>query len=132
MNIFYIFYIKKNIINWNKIIAIMLLINFITYIIVFSLFTNLRKYGMFIPVIILEFIMYNIFIFIVVSLIILSYFDIYKLFNNNNIIINSPQIRVDINIPQLAVYIDNNEFTDINIPHATPIIFNNLCNITEL
>jgi len=122
---------KKDNIYWNTLVGYMILINIVTYIINVSLFTNLKKYGVFIPVILLEFIMYMITMSIVVLLLFISYVGII----NNNELLYIPQIAVrvdnieiaDVNIPEFVVDIDitNVNITDVNIPQATPIIFIN-------
>jgi len=111
-----------------------ILINIITHIINVSLFTNLKKYGIFIPVIILEFVIYMIINLIIILLLLLSYFGIITI--NNDHILYTPQIAVHVdnieivvaNIPQIAVRIDNIEIEE-NIPQALPV--NLIFNITH-
>lgn len=113
---------NNNNIFWKVLKSYLIVANIVTYIIGVSLFTILEKYGIFIHVIILEFIMYIITVSIIILLLLL-------LFLGKGVLINTPQVIVyvdnieivNINIPQIAVRADNIESVDINIPHATPI-----------
>lgn len=105
-------YIKK---KENKYWKILKPLNILTYITNVLLFTNLKKYGRFISIIMLEFIMY------VTMISIMSITTIIILF----LCINNKNKPICIGTyPQLAVPVDNSRITNINIPEATPVNFN--------
>ena len=117
----YIFYKEK---KENIYSNTLKLINIIIYIIGLIFCSNIKKYGIFIYVIILEVSLYLVTIIFILLL---------CLFLKKSVLINTPQIVthddnieiVNINIPQIAVPANNIELVDVNIPHATPITFNN-------
>jgi len=127
-----IYHFKKNNIYLQTLILNLILINIIAYIINVSLFSILKKYGIFIQVILLEFIMYLIITSFIFLFLLLSYF---RFINKTELSFITPTIihidniqLANVNIPQLAVHINYIE-PNIIIPQATPI--NNICNLNE-
>lgn len=111
-----IFYLdKKENIYWKT----LKLINIIIYIITITFCNNIRKYGIFMYVIILEISLYMGTILMVCLLLFLSYNGIIKI-NESNI-----NKEVIINIPQIAVPANNIELEMIDIPQASIVKFNN-------
>jgi len=122
LNLLYAIYIlrtdflkKKEDKIWDKLKMLIFVIN-IWGVVLYN--DNLKKYGIFIPVIIIEFVIFMIIISLIIFVICTK-----DTRSKDLIIINENECPVVINIPQLAVPV-NIELTNLYVPQATPVNIN--------